>query len=185
MLYERMSTLFAVLSLSAATATGIIVILAIVQRLTHASVTTRFFAELQPVSLWIGWFVAAVTMSGSLYYSLVQHLHPCPLCWLQRVCVYPFAVVLLIAAIKKDTKIWRYVMPMAIIGVVVAAYHTQLQAFPDQKGFCNLVDPCNNREVWKFGFVSLPFMDLIALLFIITLTLAATVERAEPEEVDA
>ena len=184
MLYERMSTLFAVLSLCAATATGIVIILAIVQRLTHASVTTRFFAELQPVSLWIAWFVAAVTMSGSLYYSLVQHLHPCPLCWFQRVCVYPLAAVLLIAALKKDTKIWRYVMPMAIIGVVVAAYHTQLQAYPDQKGFCNLVDPCNNREVWKFGFVSLPFMDLTALLFIITLTLAATVERAEPEEVD-
>jgi disulfide bond formation protein DsbB len=184
MLTDRLGVFFAILSFAAAAGTVIVVGMAALQRFSDSVFAARFFAELRPVALWLAWLVAAVTMTGSLYYSLGAHFHPCPLCWFQRVCVYPFAVMLLIAALKKDDRVWRYVLPMASIGVVLAAYHAQLQAFPDQGGFCNLRDPCLNTDVNTFGFVTLPLMDLTALLLIITLTLVARSKRPEPEEID-
>jgi disulfide bond formation protein DsbB len=89
--------------------------------------------------------------------------------------MYPFAIVLLIAALRRDRKIAWYVVPVATIGALFAAYQTQLQAYPNQRSaFCTLTEPCSTRYVWEFGFVSLPFMALSAFVFIITMTLVAT-----------
>src|SRR6478736_9006734 len=76
-------------------------------------------------------------------------------------------VLLLVAAVCRDTRVWRYALPIAAVGVLIAGYHTQLQAFPEQQTFCSLNNPCTIRYVWEFGFISLPLMDLIALLFVI------------------
>lgn len=131
------------------------------------------------VALWLAWLVASVATAGSLYYSRVAHFEPCELCWYQRICMYPLAVVLLVAAIRRDVGVWRYALPLALVGAVIAGYHTQLQAFPDQSTFCATTVPCNIRDVWEFGFVSIPFMALAAFAFIITM-LAIAARRPAP-----
>ena len=49
--------------------------------------------------------VAAVATAGSLYLSEGAHLVPCRLCWYQRTMMYPLAVILIIAAIRRDWSI--------------------------------------------------------------------------------
>src|SRR4029078_10709983 len=101
------------------------------------------------------------------------HFTPCELCWYQRICVYPLSVLLLIAAARRDFGIWKYGLPLAAVGIVIAVSHSQLQAFPSQRTFCEVNNPCTIRYVWQFGFVSLPLMDLAALTFIAALLVLA------------
>ena len=138
------------------------------------------FRDVERIALWLAWIVALVTTLGSLYFSEVAHYTPCKLCWYQRIAMYPLSIVLLVAALRRDRHIAWYVIPVATIGAVFAAYQTQLQAFPRQhSSFCTLTEPCTVRYVWEFGFVSLPFMSLAASVFVITMTALAA--ASEPE----
>jgi disulfide bond formation protein DsbB len=177
---SQLSVFFATLSLACWAATVVVVVLAVIRWRTRGASTalTTVFDGIARESLWLAWIVAAVATCGSLYYSLVAHFPPCDLCWYQRICMYPMAAILLIAALRRDSGIWRYLMPQAVIGAVIAVYHTQLQAFPKQSSFCSTTNPCTARYVWEFGFVSLPFMDLAALGFIIAMLLVATTAGA-------
>jgi hypothetical protein len=132
------------------------------------------FVDVQRFALWLAWLVALVTTLGSLYFSEIAHFTPCKLCWYQRIAMYPLSIVLLIAALRRDRRIAWYVVPLATIGALFAAYQTQLQAFPKQhSSFCSLTEPCTVRYVWEFGFISLPFMALAAFVFVITMTVVA------------
>lgn len=175
-----MSRFFATLALVTFAATAGVILLAVVRRFRPQAASGALLDDLAPWALWLGWVVALVTMLGSLYYSLVAGFEPCDLCWYQRICVYPFSVLLLVAALRRDRRFWLYGLPLAAIGTVIAVYHTQLQAFPKQASFCSTFNPCTSRYVWEFGFVSLPLMDLAALLFIITMMLLA--RSAEPAD---
>lgn len=131
--------------------------------------------DLGRVALPLAWIIALVTMLGSLYYSRIQHYIPCELCWYQRICIYPFAVMLGIAAVRRDAGIRVYAIPVLAIGAVIAAFHSWIQAYPpvDGTSFCTADAPCTLRYVWEFGFVSLPFMALSASCCMIVLLLIA------------
>ncbi len=161
-----LSRFFAVLALCTFAATLVVTALAITRRLRPESSAAALLDDIAENSLWLGTIVAVVTTGGSLYYSLGAHFTPCELCWYQRICVYPLSVILLIAAARRDFAVWRYALPPAAVGIVIAVYHSQLQAFPSQHSFCAVDNPCTARFVWQFGFVSLPLMDLAALTFI-------------------
>jgi len=181
-----MSRFFAILSLACWAGTIVTVVLAIVYRARPGSSVDGIFESVRENSLWFAWVIAAVTTAGSLYYSEIAHFEPCKLCWLQRICMYPLAIILLIAAIRRDRGIWRYTLPLVLIGGAIAAYHTQLQAWPKPEGFCSTTVPCTTRWVWEFGFVSLPFMDLAAQVFILVmLILARSAESIESDEEEA
>jgi disulfide bond formation protein DsbB len=175
----RFSVFFALLALACWGATITVVALAIADRHRRDRATVSVFEDVCRIGLWLAWLVALVTTLGSLYFSEVAHFTPCKLCWYQRIAMYPFVIVLLVAAKRRDRGVAWYVVPVATIGACFAAYQTQLQAFPHQySSFCTLTEPCTVRFVWEFGFVSLPFMALSAFVFIITMTLVAT--RAQP-----
>jgi len=169
-----MSRLFAILSLIAWAGTLLTIGLAVARRRNPESGAGYLFDDLRRNAVWFAFVVALVTTLGSLYLSEVAHFVPCPLCWYQRICMYPLSIVLTIAAVRRDRGIWRYVIPPAAIGAGFAIYHTQLQAFPSQhSSFCTTLEPCTVRYVWEFGFVSLPFMALSAFTIIIVLMLVA------------
>ena len=111
---------------------------------------------------------------------------PCELCWYQRICIYPFAVILGIAAWRRDAAIRVYAIPIFVIGIVISTYHTWIQAYPPDSGtsFCTADAPCTTRYVWEFGFVSLPFMALSAFVVMTVLLLVArpAPRRSAPQE---
>jgi disulfide bond formation protein DsbB len=182
---ETASVFFALLSLLCLAATLGVVVLALVARSNPDSAAAGLLDDLGGVALWLAWVVALVTMLGSLYYSQIANFVPCELCWFQRIAVYPLALILLIAAIRRDRGIWVYVVPVAAVGSIVSIYQTQLQAFPSQSSFCSATTPCSARYVWEFGFVSLPFMALTAFAFIITMLLVARATDPHRDELDS
>ena len=70
--------------------------------------------------LYLAWVVSLVATLGSLYFSEVLHFVPCVLCWFQRICMYPLVIVLGVAAFRADLAARVYVLPLAVIGWVVA-----------------------------------------------------------------
>ncbi|HUF75002.1 MAG TPA: disulfide bond formation protein B, partial [Longimicrobiales bacterium] len=80
----------------------------------------------------IGWAcgVATIAMAGSLYLSEIAHLIPCSLCWYQRIAMYPLVFVLGVGTLRGDAGVWRYGLPLAAIGLFIAAYHVTIQWMP-------------------------------------------------------
>ena len=128
--------------------------------------------RLTPFALTAAWAVALLATAGSLYFSEVAHYTPCTLCWYQRIAMYPLALVLGIAVLRRDTAVRIYVLPVAIVGAVISTYHYLLEWFPQiDTGTCSAAIPCT--QVWfrEFGFISLPFLALIAFGLIIAFLL--------------
>ncbi len=152
-----------------------------------ANLRRRIEISLHGNELWLAFAVALTATLGSLYLSEIAHLPPCKYCWFQRIAMYPLALILGIAAWKKDRQVGRYVFPLATIGGLIASYHYLIENFPDLAGgVCDPVVPCTAPVVWEFGFVSVPFMALAAFsLIIVLLAVARSNDRAEAEEVEA
>jgi disulfide bond formation protein DsbB len=129
---------------------------------------------LRDIGVWLAWTVATVSTAGSLLYSDHYNLLPCRYCWYQRIAMYPLVVILLIAAVKKvNSEARRYGLPLAVIGIVISGYHYLIQQFPDlETGACSLSVPCSAPYVWRYDFISIPYMALAGFLLITTLLLA-------------
>jgi disulfide bond formation protein DsbB len=128
--------------------------------------------RLAPVALTAAWGVALLATAGSLYFSEVANYTPCTLCWYQRIAMYPLVLILGIAAVRRDTGVRIYAIPVALVGATIAAYHYLLEWFPQiDTGACTVGIPCT--QVWfrEFGFVSLPLLALIAFGLVIALLL--------------
>jgi len=118
--------------------------------------------------------VAATCTLGSLYMSEVRHFVPCDLCWYQRIAMYPLVVVLAVAVIARDKAVWRYVLPIALIGAAVSTYHYLHERFPESVSTaCSLEASCSTLWIWEFHFLSLPGMAWVGFVTICTLMLIA------------
>ena len=176
MSFQTMSTFFALAALAANGLTILIVVLA----LAHRDKTTSPFEVFRGATLWLAGGVAVIATLGSLYLSEVTHLVPCKLCWYQRIAMYPLAVILPIAAFRKDGMARVYAATIALIGAAIAAYHRLIQAYPTlDSGSCSATGPsCSSPLLEKFGFVTIPYMALSAFLLILALLYADRVNSA-------
>ncbi len=127
--------------------------------------------------------VAALAMGGSLYLSDVVGLLPCLFCWYQRICMYPLVVLLGVAVIRDDPGVWRYALPLVVIGALFATYHVALQWNPSLEVVsCDVGAPCSGRYLSVFGFVTIPTMAGAAFLLVGGLLGAVAVaDSGEPE----
>ena len=129
--------------------------------------------ETEWLLLFGAWGVAAAGTAGSLFFSEVMGLPPCILCWYQRIAMYPLAVVLTMAAIRRDAAVRPYAIVVAAIGAAISAYHVYVQQFPEQSSFCEASNPCSAAWVEALGWMTIPQMaDLSFLLIIGLLALA-------------
>ena len=170
----------AVLALAAATLACAVV----VGRLLRGRVRwlDEVMTAIDDAALWLAWLVAAVATAGSLYFSESAHFTPCRLCWFQRCAMYPLAVILLVAAIRRDREIRWYAVPVAAIGAAISIYHYVLEWNPGlEGGACELTGPaCSFVWFREFGFVTLPFMALCGFVSVIVLLVAT--RRPHPTE---
>jgi disulfide bond formation protein DsbB len=139
----------------------------------------------QTLGRWIGtggrelligaWIVAAVAMAGSLYFS-GSGLEPCRYCWYQRIAMYPLVLVLAVAVLRRDVEVWRYVLPLSVVGLLISTYHAALQLQPAlEVTECAVGAPCTLRYFAVFGWISIPWMAGAAFLWITTLVSAAAI----------
>jgi disulfide bond formation protein DsbB len=129
--------------------------------------------------LWIAWGIAAIATIGSLWYSEAAEFVPCRLCWFQRIAMYPLAVLLLVAAIRRDTRAgvyYAFVFPIA--GALVSAYHLYIEANPDAESEgCKVGVPCSTKWIDEFGYVTIPMLAITAFLTIAALLAMAWSRR--------
>jgi len=87
--------------------------------------------------------------------------------------MYPFALILGIAVVKKDYKITFYTMIMSAVGGLISLYHYSLQKVPfmaDNAVTCGRV-PCTGQYINWLGFITIPFLALTAFIIIFSLSL--------------
>jgi hypothetical protein len=144
---------------------------------SRSAVARDSAAAVAGAGLWLAFLVAAGATVGSLYFSEVAGYVPCRLCWFQRIAMYPLVPVLFVAALRRDRASVWYVLPIAVSGLAVSAYHYLIEWRPSlEGGACGLVGPAC-ADIWfrEFGFVTLAFMAGAAFISIIVFTLMATV----------
>jgi disulfide bond formation protein DsbB len=134
-------------------------------------VATRMAAGIAPHANLLGFVVALVVTTGSLYYSEHAGFIPCQLCWFQRILMYPLVIVLGVAALRKDRRAWMTVLPFVVIGAGVSTYHWLVERVPAfaESSSCSLEAPCTAPWFEKLGFVTLAWMALSGFLLIGTL----------------
>ena len=122
--------------------------------------------ELKDITLELATMVAVGATLGSLYFSEIRNFVPCDYCWYQRIAMYPLAIILLIATIRRDKNIIPYALTLSLSGMVLSVYHYQLQLFPEQSSSCGLDASCTYRWIEVFGFVTIPLLALTSFAFI-------------------
>ncbi len=118
--------------------------------------------------LFLAFAAALIAVFGSLYFSEIRQYEPCELCWYQRIVMYPFVVLLGIATVKKDYGIAFYTMILSAVGGMISLYHYGLQkvAFlADTAPACGRI-PCTGQYINWLGFISIPFLALIAFIIV-------------------
>ena len=118
-------------------------------------------------SLHLALVFALVATLGSLFYSEIAHYEPCRLCWYQRIFMYPLVILLLVAVLKKDFKISLYLLPMSIIGGIIAVYQyiIQVASIPSVCSI-NSVESCTTKFFFDFGYITIPWMAFSAFFLI-------------------
>jgi hypothetical protein len=168
-----------------------------------ASPTPTFSTKyaLADLATYLIFLQALVATLGSLYYSTFgdpvanlmngsafpwgNGLLPCELCWFGRILMYPIVITSLVGMLSEDKKYTKYVLPVSIMGILLAAYHYTLQRLNIANPFgCTLSNPCNALQVQYLGFITIPFLELIAFIVITLLALwqRKLVDKAEQAE---
>jgi len=169
---QLFSALLAVVALS-----GSLILLA-ARMLIHRAAWAAWIVEpFAAAGLWVAALVAAVATAGSLYFSEVAGYIPCQLCWYQRIAKYPLAVILFVAAVRRDRNVIWYVLPIAAVGAGIAGWHRLVELRPQlESTSCSAVGPsCAATWFEQFGFVTLAFMAFSGFISIMILSLIATV----------
>ncbi|SDJ92786.1 disulfide bond formation protein DsbB [Halovenus aranensis] len=110
--------------------------------------------------------VAVVATLGSLYFSEVANYLPCELCWYQRILMYPLVVVLGVAAYEGNAGVWKTGLPLSVLGLGVAGYHTVIQFAPDTVSSTCTVGGCTGT-VWRgLGVFTIPRLSLVAFALV-------------------
>ncbi len=119
--------------------------------------------------LFVVWLVAMVAVLGSLFFSEVMGLPPCVLCWYQRICMYPLAVIATVGLVIRDRRAALYAWPLAVTGFIVAVYHNLLyyHLIPESITPCTAGVSCTDRQLEWLGFVTIPLLSLSAFTVIV------------------
>lgn len=124
-------------------------------------------------SLLLIFTVSLVAILGSLYFSEVRNYEPCTYCWYQRIFMYPIPLIAGIALIQKNSKIALTTALFAGIGGSISLYHYGIQKISllsDTATVCKGVS-CSGQYINWFGFVTIPFLALVAFLIILLTSL--------------
>jgi disulfide bond formation protein DsbB len=145
-----------------------------------ARVVSRIGPAARPLAL----VVAATATLGSLYYSEIVGFLPCELCWFQRICMYPLAVILAVGVIRRDRAVLWYAAPFVVVGAPLALYHWLVERVPSfaESSSCSVFVPCSVPYFEELGYVTLAFMSMSAFLLIGALLLLGRAnDRTTPE----
>lgn len=142
---------------------GFVVVIA-----SHPSTRSKIYKFVHTHILNIIFVESLFALVGSLAYSNIIGFPPCDLCWIQRVLIYPQVIISLVAIWKKDKLVVDYLLPMSVIGGLVALYQSFIQWGINSVSFggCAAAGAeCAKVYVNLFGYVTIPFMSFTIFAF--------------------
>ncbi len=122
-------------------------------------------------ALIFGFLISFVAIVGSLLYSNYIGFEPCELCWWQRVFIYPQVILFIVALYKKDRGVFKYSIPLSVLGGLVALYQTYIQVGGTSSLIpCTAVgSACAKVYFLSFGYITIPTMSLTILVYLLLL----------------
>lgn len=123
--------------------------------------------------LLLGFLLTQGAILGSLYYSEVLGIAPCGLCWLQRIFLFPQAILFALAIWKKDRGVADYSIALSIFGGAVALYQHYLQMGGADVLPCpavaNEAADCAVRFLYELGYITFPLVSFTVFASLIIL----------------
>lgn len=124
------------------------------------------------VALPLALATSVVSAALTLYYSDFLGFEPCPLCWWQRIFLYP-QVILFSLALWKHIPVRLISIALSILGFAVALYHHALQMLPQGSLPCPASGPsCSQITLMEYGYITYPLMAATLFAFLIVLMIA-------------
>lgn len=129
------------------------------------------------------WPIIMATTIGSVATSLLYSEYfgfiPCSLCWLQRIALYPQALLSIIAfRVKENIFFPLYSIALSIFGFIVAVYQYIYQLQPEEVITSGVLpcladgsSGCATKVIEEFGFVTFPLLSAITFAFLIVMYL--------------
>ncbi len=138
-----------------------------------------FMAYIKHYALYAAWTIALIATLSSLYFSQIEGLIPCTLCWYQRIVMYPLVIIIAIGIFKNDHDVKHYVLPLSVIGTIIAVYQVLLQqGWVKDIEVCSAAANCAVKQAVLFHSVTIPMLSLLAFIGI---TIALVIHRHSEE----
>ncbi len=111
--------------------------------------------------LYFAWMLSLAGTLGSIYVSEVLEITPCNMCWYQRICLFPLAIILGFAAYRRFTQIAPYVIALPIIGMALSLLQVLMQTVPALAPLplCGGGHDCSEVTLEFFGFLTMPMLS--------------------------
>lgn len=123
--------------------------------------------------LYLAWVIALFATMTSLVFSEILKFPPCSLCWYQRVFMYSLAFVIPTGVLINDRNAYKYILVLAIMGLVISGYHSLLyhDVIPESTiHVCTADLSCKTKQFELFGVLSIPVMSFLGFLGIVGLS---------------
>ena len=115
--------------------------------------------------------LSLLATAGSLIMSNVIGFAPCELCWFQRIFMYPQVVISLVALIRGEKRIVYYLLPLSIIGGLIALYHSFI--LWGGKSFISCTQAgaaCAKIYVLDYHYITIPFMSFSIFVYLLAVS---------------
>lgn len=143
-----MHDIAAVLSIIAAVG----VVLMVLARLIPSVTSVRFLDLLYRWQLALTALVAVSSTLGSITFSEHFGWIPCRFCWYQRTMMFPIAVIMVVALIRRDRAVKWYGTALASIGLLLSGYHILIErGVIGESKECLATTPCAVPNLISFG----------------------------------
>ncbi|MBI5457948.1 disulfide bond formation protein B [Candidatus Kaiserbacteria bacterium] len=138
------------------------------------------FTDLQDIAallsrwgLWLGFLLTLGVTAMTLYYSEVLGFAPCGWCWVQRVFLWPQALLFGVALYKQERSVADFSIAFSIFGAAAALYQHYLQMGGGALIPCPAsgAGDCAQRILFEFGYITFPLMSATLFCFLIVLML--------------
>lgn len=132
---------------------------------------------LKRYGLFFAWLIALFALLSTLFASEILNWPVCPLCWYQRICIYPLVILLGIAAYKNEKMVLPYALPFPAIGFLFAVYQYLEQMIPGFSpiNFCKQGVACSTIHLKLLGFITIPLLSAVGCFVIFILLIWSTI----------
>ena len=151
---------------------NILFVAVLVVIIIHADSRKHLYIFVHKYILELLFFGILSAVIGSLVYSNIVGFPPCDLCWWQRIFMYPQLIIVALAYYRKDTRVIDYLVPLSVIGAVLALFQSFLQwgfSFGLSGGCAAVGGECAKVYFTQYSYITIPFMSFTVFVYIIAM----------------